>query len=121
VNAFPVFIRFKEGRVHLACFFPMPFFRSARFVLVGAAKVVRDMHWRLRFEALNEPPNHVGYFHATYRDHPHPQPGKDLILLDTRRTENAGEWSGSFIGTSFIFSHAANLNTLEGDPRFYFD
>jgi hypothetical protein len=25
------------------------------------------------------------------------------------------------VGTSFIFSHNAKLNTLEGDPRFYFD
>jgi DUF2961 family protein len=25
------------------------------------------------------------------------------------------------VGTSFIFSHDANLGTLEGDPRFFFD
>jgi hypothetical protein len=43
------------------------------------------------------------------------------VLLETRDTEGGGDWSGSFVGTSFIFSHAANLNTLEGDPRFYFD
>ena len=43
------------------------------------------------------------------------------MLLDTRDVEGGGDWSGSFIGTSFIFSHEANLNTLEGDPRFYFD
>jgi hypothetical protein len=42
-------------------------------------------------------------------------------LLDTRTTEGGGEWSGSFVGTSFIFSDRAVLNTLEGDPRFFFD
>ena len=43
------------------------------------------------------------------------------MLLDTRQTEGGGDWSGSFVGTSFIFSHDAVLNTLEGDPRFFFD
>src|SRR5258705_12010185 len=63
----------------------------------------------------------LGYFHATYKDHPHPERGQDLVLLDTRKTEGGGDWSGNFIGTSFIFSDRANLNTLEGDPRFFFD
>jgi len=43
------------------------------------------------------------------------------VLLDTARTEGGGDWSGQFVGTSFIFSDAAVLNTLEGDPRFFFD
>src|SRR5258705_10151452 len=63
----------------------------------------------------------LGYFHATHKDHPHPEHGQDLVLLDTRKIEGGGDWSGNFIGTSFIFSERANLNTLEGDPRFFFD
>src|SRR6202044_2660092 len=47
--------------------------------------------------------------------------GRDLTLLDTREVEGGGNWSGHLVGTSFIFSHNANLNTLEGDPRFFFD
>src|SRR5207237_56750 len=43
------------------------------------------------------------------------------VLLDTRITEGGGDWSGSFVGTSFIFSHQADFGTLEGDPRFFFD
>ncbi len=35
--------------------------------------------------------------------------------------EGGGDWSGHFVGTSFIFSDTANLGTLEGDPRFFFD
>ena len=53
---------------------------------------------------FTDPPNHVGYFHATYRDHPQPEIGQDLVLLDTREAEGGGDWSGSFVGTSFIFS-----------------
>ncbi len=46
---------------------------------------------------------------------------RTCVLLDTREVEGGGEWSGSFVGTSWIFSHRGVLNTLEGDPRFFFD
>lgn len=121
VKAFPVNIHFDDQRVRLRCWFPMPFFHSARIELAGAGNAIGDVHLLVRSEPYHDPPNHVGYFHATYCDHPSPRRGKDLVLLDTRQVEGGGDWSGSFIGTSFIFSHAANLTTLEGDPRFYFD
>lgn len=122
VKAFPVHVRFTADRVHLACYFPMPFFRSANFELRGTGEAsVPDVHWRLRFAPLREPPSHVAYFHATYSDHPAPTPGHDLVLLDTRHTEGGGDWSGHLVGMSWIFSHRGVLNTLEGDPRFFFD
>ena len=122
VKAFPVFVRFDAERVHLACFFPMPFFHSARLELVGAGGAdVAGIRWAVRYVPYKDPSGHVAYFHATYRDHPSPEPGKDLLLLDTQETEGGGDWSGHLVGTSWIFSHRADLNTLEGDPRFYFD
>jgi hypothetical protein len=121
VKAFPVHVRFDAQQVHLACYFPMPFFHSARIELVGGSEAVPNVTWSLRWSRLTEPAEHLAYFHATYRDHPQPEPGRDLVLLDTTRTEGGGEWSGHLVGTSFIFSHKAVLNTLEGDPRFYFD
>ncbi|MGH9584356.1 MAG: DUF2961 domain-containing protein [Bryobacteraceae bacterium] len=121
VKAFPVNIRFSKGRVFLGCYFPMPFFRSARIELVGGGRAVHGIDWRVRYMPLREPADRLSYFHATYRDFPHPSMGKDMVLLDTRKTEGGGDWSGQFVGTSFIFSHEANLTTLEGDPRFFFD
>jgi hypothetical protein len=122
VKAFPSCIRFDKERVELTCFFPMPFFESARIELIGAPKTsVTKITWNILTQPLNDPPALLGYFHATYKDHPGPGRGHDLVLLDTRMTEGGGDWSGSFIGTSFIFSDRANLNTLEGDPRFFFD
>ena len=122
VKALPVNVRFADDRIHLACYFPMPFFRTATISLAGAGgEDIADVRWTARFEPLASPKNHVGYFHATYRDHPEPEPGRELMLLDTRQTEGGGDWTGSFVGTSFIFSHNANLTTLEGDPRFFFD
>ena len=122
VKAFPMNARYDSEHVHLACYFPMPFFRSARIELIGSGKTnLTGIRWNIRYHALKVPPNHAAYFHATYRDHPSPEPGKDLVLLDTSETENGGDWSGSFVGTSWIFSHRAVLSTLEGDPRFFFD
>ncbi len=121
VKAFPVNIRFDKDRVYLACYFPMPFFKSARIELLGHGMQVGGVEWNIRSAPLEEHPNQVGYFHATYRDFPAPIPGRDLTLLDTRGVEGAQQWSGSFVGTSFIFSHNADLQTLEGDPRFFFD
>jgi D-arabinan exo alpha-(1,3)/(1,5)-arabinofuranosidase (non-reducing end) len=122
VRAFPVNVRFDDQRVHLACYFPMPFFRSARIELGGAGgKAISGIQWSVRYVPYRDPLNDVGYFHASYRDHPEPEPGKDLVLVDTRTTEGSSNWSGSFVGTSIIFSHRAQLSTLEGDPRFFFD
>jgi hypothetical protein len=121
VKAFPVNIRFTKTRVFLECYFPMPFFRSARIELDGAGQTLDGLEWSVRYTPLKERPNQLSYFHATLRDFPSPTPGEDMVLLDTRNVEGGGDWSGHMAGTSFIFSHDANLVTLEGDPRFFFD
>jgi hypothetical protein len=122
VKAFPVHVKYDGDRVRMACYFPMPFFHEAKIELVGNGE--RDfprLEWSVRYEPFHDPPSHVGYFHASYRDHPKPELGQNLVLLDTRQAEGGGDWSGSFVGTSFIFTHRNVLTTLEGDPRFYFD
>jgi len=123
VKALPASIRFDDQRVHLACYFPMPYFKSARIELVNTGTVgIPFVQSQVATVPFKTPANHLAYFHATYIDHgPDPRPGQDLLLLDTRQTEGGGDWTGSFVGTSFIFSHNAKLNTLEGDPRFFFD
>jgi len=122
VKAFPAFIRFDNKNVTLACFFPMPFFKTARIELTGMPDtIISNVVWAVGYKPFNDPPSQIGYFHATYHDHPNPVGGRDLVLLDTRQAEGGGDWSGNFIGTSFIFSENADLQTLEGDPRFFFD
>jgi D-arabinan exo alpha-(1,3)/(1,5)-arabinofuranosidase (non-reducing end) len=122
VRAFPVQIRYDAQRVYLACYLPMPFFKSARVELANADDTAfADVRWSVRTTRYTDPADHVAYFHATYRDHPKPEAGHDLVLLDTKQTEGGGDWSGHLVGTSFIFSHRADLTTLEGDPRFFFD
>jgi hypothetical protein len=121
VKAFPVSIRFTDDRIYMDCYFPMPFFRSMRIDLMGGDRAINGIKWSVRYVRLSEPANQLSYFHAAYRDFPQPTPGEDLLPLDTRNAEGGGDWSGQLVGTSFIFSHNANLQTLEGDPRFFFD
>jgi hypothetical protein len=122
VKAFPVSVRYSAQRVYLACYFPMPFFRSARFELKGDGTTpVAGIRWNLRYQPYDDAISDVAYFHATYRDYLHPESGKDLVLLGTRETEGGRDWSGQLVGTSWIFSHRAEFTTLEGDPRFFFD
>jgi len=90
VKAFPVNVRFEGDRVRLASFFPMPFFESARIELINPGETPLDVQWSVRIAPFKGAPGHVGYFHATYRDHPNPIPGQDLVLLDTRQTEGGG-------------------------------
>ncbi|MBA3936423.1 MAG: DUF2961 domain-containing protein [Planctomycetes bacterium] len=122
VKAFPVHVHFSAQRAELACYFPMPFFASARIELVGNGEApVPGVSWKVRSAPFSGAPNQVGYFHATFRDHGAPTPGKDLVLLDSRGEEGSAVWSGSLVGTTFTFSDRADLGTLEGDPRFFFD
>ncbi len=122
VKAFPMNIKYEPERVLLRCYYPMPFFRSARIELGGAGSTaIPGVKWAVRYAPFKDPSSHVGYFHATYQDHLSPVRGQDLVLLDTTKAEGGGDWSGNFVGTSWIFSREAVLNTLEGDPRFFFD
>ena len=123
VKGFPINIHFDyiNKKVELGCYYPMPFFKTAKFELSDIVPGDAEIAYEIRYEQLRSAANQNSYFHATYKDIPEPELGKDMIWLDTKGTEGHQEWSGSFVGTSFIFSHNANLGTLEGDPRFFFD
>jgi hypothetical protein len=114
-------VHFAGGDVELASYFPMPFFSGARVELVGASALLTNVRTEIRSVAYAEPNNWSGYFHATYRDHGVPVDGQDLVILDTKAVEGGGDFCGSFTGMSWIFSDRAELATLEGDPRFFFD
>lgn len=123
VKGFPINIRYDSIRqqVVLACYYPMPFFKAAKFELAGITPGETSVSYEIRYQPAKLKPAFSSYFHATYRDFPSPELGEDLTLLDTRGIEGRPEWSGNFVGTSFIFTHSGDLGTLEGDPRFFFD
>ena len=127
VKSFPMVVRFDEERIRLSCYFPMPFFRRVRVSLIGHDAAVADVRWTIRYQPFSDPPASVGYFHTTYTDQDYAgrgaggAKGNDMVLLNTSLTEGGGDWSGSFVGTSLVFSDNGVLSTLEGDPRFFFD
>jgi len=123
VRGFPINVRYDyaNNKVELACYYPMPFFKSAKIELAGIKPDNTEIQYEIRYESYKIPAFLSSYFHATYQDMPHPLAGKDMSLLDTKGIEGHQEWSGSFVGMSIIFSHNGVLSTLEGDPRFYFD
>lgn len=121
VQSLPAVVQVTPANVVLSMYLPMPFLRSATIELVGGGTAAPGIAWQLRTVPYDDPPNDVGYLHATYVDQGTPTPGQDLVLLDTTRVEGGGDWCGSFVGTSFVFSDTADLGTLEGDPRFFFD
>jgi hypothetical protein len=123
VKGFPMNVRFDydNDKVYLSCYYPMPFFRSARFELSGIVPGETEIQYEIRYEGFQGKPNQSSYFHATYKNIPEPELGLDMTFLDTKGIQGEDEWSGSFIGTSFIFTHNNFLPTLEGDPRFFFD
>jgi hypothetical protein len=96
VKSFPMTIKYEKDGYLFASYFPMPFHKSARIELVSAASEAGDgvlpVEWEVRHEPYNDPANWVGFFHATYRDTPTPELGKDVELLDTRKVEGGGDW-----------------------------
>jgi Protein of unknown function (DUF2961) len=122
VKSFPMTIRYEGGAYLFATYFPMPFQHGARIELIETAgKAVGGIEWEVRHVPYTDLANWVGLFHATYRDFPRPERGKDLVLLDTREVEGGGDWCGHIVGTTYTFTRTGNLTTLEGDPRFFLD
>ena len=122
VKGFPISVRYDEEFVNLSCYWPMPFFQHANIELLERnGRSFENVRFTLKTVPFDGQSNQVGYFHATYSDHPNPVRGKDLTFLDTDQVEGGGPWSGNFVGMSWIFSQNGVLNTLEGDPRFFFD
>jgi Protein of unknown function (DUF2961) len=122
VRSFPMTVKRENGHFLFATYFPMPFHKAARIELTEqTGEAIDDVRWEVRHVPYNDPANWVGLFHATYRDFPNPERGRDLELLDTRQVEGGGSWSGHIVGTTYIFTKQGHLFTLEGDPRFYLD
>ncbi len=122
VKALPVSVRYAGGRVHLSCYFPMPFHRRALVELVNpGSEAIPGVQWSIRQGPLGMNPRHAGLFHATHRDHPETVPREHVVFLDTRGVEGHDHWSGHIAGTTFTFAKDGLYEPTEGDPRFYFD
>ncbi|CAN5312050.1 hypothetical protein BH23BAC1_BH23BAC1_21930 [soil metagenome] len=93
IKGFSINIRFdyESEKVELSCYYPMPFFKSAKFEIAGIDPGNTQIDYEIRYEPYNYAPNQSSYFHATYKDFPDPELGKDLTLLDTWGIEGHDE------------------------------
>jgi hypothetical protein len=122
VKGFPLNVKYDKRFIYLDCYWPMPYFENALFEIQDRnGKAYKNISYEIYVENYNGPDNHLNYFHATYSEHKKPEYGKDVVFLDTKVTEGGGDWSGHFVGMSWIFSREGVLSVLEGDPRFFFD
>ena len=81
VKAFPSSIRFTQDRIYLACYFPMPFFRSARIQLVGGGQAIDGVEWQVRSMPLQEPANSWLIFMRRTATFPPLRPDKTWCFL----------------------------------------
>ena len=116
VKAFATSIAYRADRIELTCCFPMPFFKSADIELAGS-----DVQYAVKSEPLRDAAQSGRIFPRDLSRSSDAGARQGFGAAGYARREGGGDWSGSFVGTSFIFSHNAVLNTLEGDPRFFFD
>lgn len=116
VKGFPSWIRFDDTTVTLACYWPMPFFESARLSLYhpDPSAITAPATVRILYEPFEAPANHLGYFHGTFHAH-EATTGDKLPVLNTRGAEGESEWSGSYVGMSWVYSGDA------GSPHYSFD
>ena len=96
VKAFPINVRYDGKRVHLACYFPMPFFRSARIELVGAeTAAIPDVHWSVRYAPYQRPGQPRGVLPRHLR---RPSlgrsPARTWSCSTPREVEGSDDWSG---------------------------
>ena len=72
VKAFPVSIRFSGNRIYFACYFPMPFFRSARIELVSGGEAIDGVEWQVRSVPSREAPESTCLFSCKLPRHAQP-------------------------------------------------
>ena len=124
VRGLPLVVRYTDDEVHLACYWPMPFFTNARIEIQNRGDTpLNGVRYEIRTVPYRDPPNHVGYFHATYSDHPVADcRARTCMFLDTDQREGGGAWSGNFVGMSWIFIDTRQpARRSKAIPRFFFD
>ncbi len=122
VKGLPLSVRYHSDYIYLNCYWPMPFKERALIELQERnGNSFEDIEFEFYTKDFEYPLHHMNYFHATYTDNKTPALGESTVYLDTKFVEGGGDWSGHFVGMTWIFTRTGNKAVLEGDPRFFFD
>jgi Protein of unknown function (DUF2961) len=102
----------EKGRFY--CYFPMPFARSARIVLVHpqGAPMLRELSAAIRIRPYTADFSNVAYFHASAQRVDATEVGKDYDIL-------VASGQGHYVGANLVLP---GMNwTLEGDEHIFVD
>ena len=94
------------------CYFPMPYFKSARLTLTNEGQKPVTVSWDVRRNALPAEKN-LAYFHAKWR-RVTTERGKHVTLLETMGR-------GHYVGVNLNMQGDHGLWFLEGDEKIYVD
>ena len=95
------------------CYIPMPFAKSARVTITNEGDVLSKHWYELNYKKYDKPLEHVGYFHAQYRQGTQPAHGPYLIL--------DAEGRGHLIGCVLSVLNVDGGWWGEGDELVYID
>lgn len=112
VNSAPIMV---EGGDAYNCWWPMPFFRSARIEIVNESeKQLNSFYYHVDYCLFDELPPDTMYFCAQYRQEFPVASGRDYLILDA-------EGRGQYVGTVLSVRSRSPEWFGEGDEKFYID
>jgi len=104
-----------EGGDSYNCFWPMPFFKSARIEIENQSeKPLNSLYYHIDYVKEQSLPAETPYFCAQYRQEFPTQSGRDYLILDA-----AGR--GHYVGTVLSVRSRSPEWFGEGDEKFYID
>lgn len=112
VNSAPITV---EGGDAYNCWWPMPFFRSARVTITNQGrKPLNALYYQIDFTRLESLPDDTLYFCAQYRQEFPVESGRDYLILDA-------EGRGQYVGTVLSVRSRSPEWFGEGDEKIYID
>ncbi len=104
-----------EGGDAYNCWWPMPFFRSARIeILNESEKPLNSFYYHIDYCQLDTLPPDTMYFCAQYRQEFPTASGRDYLILDA-------EGQGQYVGTVLSVRSRSPEWFGEGDEKFFID
>ncbi|MBK7404013.1 MAG: DUF2961 domain-containing protein [Phycisphaerales bacterium] len=107
-----------QGGDSYNCFWPMPFFRSARITVTNESeRVLAALYYQIDYTKEASLPKDSAYFCAQYRQEFPTVMGHDYLVADIEAPEGGGQ----YVGTVMSVRSRSPQWFGEGDDKFYVD
>lgn len=118
IQSVPVIV---QGGDSYNCFWPMPFFKSARITLTNeSTKPLAALYYMVDYTKEDKLPADSLYFCAQYRQEFPTKLGSDYLLADIESSGD-GASGGQYVGTVMSVRSRSPEWFGEGDEKFYID